>query len=207
MDPFLQYQQTLQQRQIYGRIANILAQMNPGEENNINQFFQQNNDVQDLQQEIQNFTFVVLEHDMHAILATAPYVNPKPHRHYRIKMGKNFINTNIQGLQYNDPEAAGIEAMAGAPDQQAANQAFENARRQTVVNNEAARRLPPVWELCIRTEMNDTRLEDTLIVSVPDGSRKVDWYQTVRKIKQAGENFRIYPRTLFSVHREISRPL
>ena len=35
--------------------------------------------------------------------------------------------------------------------------------------------------------MNDTRLEDTLIVSVPDGSRKVDWYQTVRKIKQAGE--------------------
>ena len=127
MDPFLQYQQTLQQRQIYGRIANILAQMNPGEENNINQFFQQNNDVQDLQQEIQNFTFVVPEHDMHALLATAPYVNPKPHRHYRIEMGKNFINTNIQGLQYNDPEAAGIEAMAGAPDQQAAKQAFENA--------------------------------------------------------------------------------
>jgi len=84
MDPFLQYQQTLQQRQIYGRIANILTQMNPGEEDNINQFFQQNNDVQDLQQEIQNFTFLVPAHDMHALLATAPYVNPKPHRHYRI---------------------------------------------------------------------------------------------------------------------------
>ena len=102
--------------------------------------------------------------------------------HYRKENGKNYYNTNQNSFAYQDPDGAAALAQnrlldrdANAPREEWVN-AGAAAKNRAILANIAAAAIPPTWVLCKRTEINDVRAEEPLIVFTDDVRKIVDWH-------------------------------
>jgi len=114
--------------------------------------------------------------------------------HYRKENGKNYYNTNQNSFAYQDPDGAAALAQnrlldrdANAPREEWVN-AGAAAKNRAILANIAAAAIPPTWILYKRTEPNDVRAEEPLIVFTDDVRKIVDWHQFALNLKELGES-------------------
>ena len=195
MDPFVTTQQFEHTGELINGIIRYVTDINGGVNQQIAEQTLRQAHAVPIQEDdnVRNFEFTIPTQSLEQVFALQQYVRPKPHIHYRQENGKNYYNTNVAMLAYQDPEVEGATAMnnflAANPNAQdgALTREYTRARNAAIIANGQARQQIPVWELCTRTEPNDTRVEDTLLVFLDDTHRQVDWYATVFNIRDAGE--------------------
>jgi hypothetical protein len=195
MDPFVQYQNNVQSDTIKAQIAALLRNLNianDGNQAHLDAFLERPADpIQDV---ITAFNFVIPQFSLDQVFALPAYARPKHMIHYRKENGKNYYNTNQNSFAYQDPDGAAALAQNRLLDRDAnaAREEWVNAgtaaKNRAILANIAAAAIPPTWVLCKRTEPNDVRAEEPLIVFTDDVRKIVDWHQFALNLKELGES-------------------
>jgi hypothetical protein len=196
MDPFATLQNNMQRDNITREITGLITQVLDGNladaRRTVNEL---NNRVQGIAQpvqEIRDFAFRVPADTFAEVFTRQHYTRPRPMVHYKVELGKNYYNANAAAVVWEDPDAIGHIAreahLAAHPNanEAALHAVFTNARNAQIVANRAADREIPNWVKCQRTEQNDTKSEDMLIIYTDESQKKVDWYQTIRNLDNLG---------------------
>ena len=194
MDPFVQYQNNVQSETIKTQVANLLQNLNLANAGNqhLNTFLERPADpIQDV---ITDFNFVIPQFTLDQIFALPDYTRPNHMIHYRKENGKNYYNTNQNSFAYQDPDGAAAIAQNRIFDRdnnvnrEEMLNAGAAAKNRAIIANIAAAAIPPTWVLCKRTEPNDVRAEEPLIVFTDDVRKIVDWHQFALNLKELGES-------------------
>ena len=195
MDPFAQFQSSIQRDQINADLirlfrlqGNLPAELE-AELDVINNRIQ---GVPEPVQNIRNFEFATPAHSLAEFLQRPEYRRAKQHKHYKKENGKDYVNTNEDALAWEDPEwAAGNARLVAAaaippPDEAALNRIYLDARQQQMTANREADNQEPVWELCQRSGPNDTHQEDTTLRFMDNSHTEIDWHTTIENIQELG---------------------
>ena len=197
MDPLLALQQRISDENITNKTLTLFRLLNEGDqaalEAQIEAYAREIQGVPQPMQDVQQFTFTVPADTLAQVFRRPNYTRPRPMIHYKKEDGKEYYNTNLECLVYEDPERVGVAArdqfLADNPgaDEAALNQAYHAARQQQRIANREAENAIPEWELCQRSSKNDTLAEDKVITLADPQHRIVDWHETIQNLRALGE--------------------
>lgn len=149
-----------------------------------------------IQNEIENFVFVVPAQTFTELITELGTTHPKLGTHYTERNG--VLHRNSHPASYNsvDPDLAGWTArdnmLANAPADNLPTNAqltaeYDRARAHQEGVNRTVARTAPIWTLLQRDSTNDVRQEDSMLVFLDLQHKQVDWYTVVKNLKRFGE--------------------
>ena len=197
MDPLFALQQRISDETITNKTLTLFRLLNGGDQAalqaQIEEYAREIEGVPQPMQDVQQFAFTVPEDTLAEVFRRPNYTRPRPMIHYKKEDGKEYYNTNLASLVYEDPERIGVAARdqlrADNPnaDEAELNQAYHTARQQQRIANRAAEDAIPEWVLCQRSSKNDTLAEDKVITLADAQHRIVDWHETIQNLRALGE--------------------
>jgi len=150
-------------------------------------------DIPAAQQEINNFTFEIPQFSINDIAARPNYRPMTYNTHWKEENGRVFYNEALLTAAYEDETVVATRArevaanQPNAPNAEELERIYQRALNQQATINATACRVPPVWTLIQRKDLNDTRAEDSWIQYADDKHKHVNWYDTIKTIRTMGE--------------------
>ena len=150
---------------------------------------------------INQFAFVTTELSLQVWLGMLAnednIIAPKSNVHWKRENNIYYRNINKQSYVRDEtedcqrdrdgqfrPNAEGMEVCRETADELAAR--WDILARQIRRHNEQARRQIPVWEPLKKSDGNDTKAEDSLIMYTDDKHSIPDWHGTIKKLQTYG---------------------
>jgi hypothetical protein len=142
--------------------------------------------------DIRNFTFVVPPDTLEEVFQRPAYANPRPNKHFKVENGVKYFNNNPACLVWAHPENVAFLAqqaaeVGGQNDQNQLRAIYNLAKANQIRANDAASAAIPNWVICQRTEPNNTMTEDAAIRYTDEGQKTIDWYETIRNLREVGQ--------------------
>ena len=149
-------------------------------------------DIPDAQIEINNFAFAIPQYSLHQIAALPAYRPMTYNTHWKEENGRVFFNQALLTANYADENVVAAEAREAAANQanlpavEELERIYQRALTAQATRNAIACRVPPVWVLIQRKDLNDTRAEDSWLQYADDKHKHINWYDTIRTIQTQG---------------------
>ena len=149
-------------------------------------------DIPAAQIEINNFALQIPEFSINDIAARPNYRPMTYNTHWKEENGRVFYNEALLTAAYEDENVVAARAREEAanrpnpPNAEELERTYQRALNQQATINATACRVPPVWTLIQRKDLNDTRAEDSWLQYSDDKHKHVNWYDTLRTIQTMG---------------------
>ena len=149
-------------------------------------------DIPAAQLEINNFAFQIPEFSIQDIAARPNYRPMTYNTHWKEENGRVFYNEALLTAAYEDENVVAARAREEAanrpnpPNAEELERTYQRALNQQATINAVACRIPPVWTLIQRKDLNDTRAEDSWLQYADDKHKHINWYDTLRTIQTMG---------------------